>query len=110
MKILCNNIKLITIPSKIILINSNNTYFKFNLTRKIKYSDKLFAYNYINHINKNKIDNIKIVVNDLHEISDYVYKYNIEKDDYDENMYHLYKRVDTISSKPFNIGWFIGNL
>ncbi len=110
MKILYNNISLISIPSKIILYNSNNSYFKFNLTRKLKYYDKLFAYDYLNNLNKNKINNIKIVFNDNCGVSDYIYKYNLEKDEYDENTYHLYKGVNAKISKPFNIGWFIGNL
>lgn len=110
MKILYNNISLISIPSKIILYNSNNSYYKFNLTRKIKYYEKLFAYDYINKNKINKINNTKIIIGDIYKINDNIYKYNLEKDEYDENIYHLYKKNNTSTLKEFNIGWFIGNL
>jgi len=110
MKILFNNNTLISVPSKIILLNTNNTYYKLHLAKKVKYYDKLFAYDYINRLKSSEISNIKIVINDIYNINDFISKYNIEKDEYDENIYHLYTLFNKSSSKQFNVGWFIGNL
>jgi len=68
MKILFNNITLISVTSKIILVNTNNSYYKLHLAKKVKYYDKLFAYDYISQLKSSEISNIKIIINDIYNI------------------------------------------
>lgn len=108
MKIIYYNRTIINIPSKILLYNTNATYYKIKFNNKIKYTDKLNIYHQLSNINNIKIKGFQYY-QDLYLIDDYIYKYDLEKDNYDENTYHIYKR-ENIISKSFNIGWFIGNL
>lgn len=104
MKIFNYSKHILYIPSRIISCNKNE--IKFNLDRKITIDDKAKLYESCD-INELKIiigDNLKIVDN-------YIYKYNLMKDDKDNYYLHKNKITPlTTYSKTLSSCWFIGTL